>query len=53
MIKIELLKLLVTAIRGYDFVKTNSNCFDIKQQSLYNLEKAMNCINENHTQNMP
>lgn len=46
MIKVELLKLLVTAIRGYDYVKTDSS-FSAKTQSLLSLEKAMNYIDEN------
>lgn len=51
MVKVELLQLLVTAIRGYDYVKKGSS-FSIKQQSLFNLEKAMNYIDENLTSNI-
>lgn len=45
MVKVELLKLLVTAIRGYDYV--NPSPFSVRAQSLLSLEKAMNFIDEN------
>jgi len=51
MVKVELLKLLVIAIRGYDYVKSGSS-FSVRKQSLHNLEKAMNFIDENLTENI-
>jgi len=52
MIKVELLKLLVTAIRGYNYVKKGTTTFSVRQQSLHNLEKAMNFIDENLPENI-
>lgn len=48
MIKVELLKILVMAIQGYDYVKKGS-AFSAKTQSLISLEKAMNYIDYNLT----
>ena len=52
MIKVELLKLLVTAMRGYDYVNNSPSTFSVCSQSLRNLEKAMNYIDENLTENI-
>jgi len=52
MIKINLLQILVTAIRDYDYVKTDSSSFSAKTQHLYNLEQAMNYIDEHLTTDM-
>ena len=52
MIKVDILKILVTAIRSYNYVKDNACAFTIRQQSLYNLEKAMDYIDKNLTENI-
>ncbi|NLB82526.1 MAG: AraC family transcriptional regulator [Clostridiaceae bacterium] len=45
MVKVEILRLLVVAIRGYDYV--NAHSFSVRLQSLNSLEKAMNYIDKN------
>jgi len=51
MIKVELLKILVTAIRGYDYVKKGP-AFSAKTRSLISIEKAMNYIDNNLSSNI-
>jgi AraC-like DNA-binding protein len=50
MIKIQLLQLLVTAIRGYDYVKESN--FSTNLKIISSLEKAMNYIDENLFSNL-
>lgn len=52
MIKADLLKILVTAMRSYDYIESNTSSFTARQQSLYSLEKAMNYIDKNLTESI-
>lgn len=51
MVKVELLKILVTATRSYDYIKTDSS-FTVKTQSLLSLEKAMNYMDKKLTSDL-
>lgn len=47
MIKLALIKLLVTIVRNFDYVKHSNISFDIGRTSIESLENAMNYINKN------
>ena len=51
-IKLLLIKLLVTIMRNYDYVKNSNIHFDFKEQSLQSIEKSIIYINENLENNL-
>ena len=49
MVKVNLLKILVTAMRSFGFVKHDSSFLNIRKQNLIGLEKTLNYIDKNLT----
>ncbi len=47
MVRMELIRVLITIMRSYDYVKNTKAHFDVEKQSLYGLERAINHINQN------
>lgn len=52
MIKVLLLHVLVIMIRSYDYVKYDNSTYVVHKQNLYNLEKAINYIDQNLSDDM-